>query len=204
MQSSSAPGSQSEVDDQYRIGTALSTGHSDTYNSYRHSHLLWLQGLCNPIRLRNVTASSHAFTSRLACLPLLSAQSTLPVMTMLVKPEAAERRHCVCMQLNSVYPEVKIVMVQWPLEMLTAYEPGSASTTQGTSIIPPENYPVYQSFHQAAYSRAQAAGLDNVVYFEPPDTVGAFARGCAGHPSLQGHQALAEALTPFVAGIMGW
>ncbi len=109
-----------------------------------------------------------------------------------------------CLQLNAAYPDVKIVMTQWPEAMLTAFQPGSGSGNDDFDIIAVANFPTYQNFHQAAYAKAQAAGLSNVIYFEPSAEVGAFPRGCAGHPDVQGHQAIAAQLGPFLKGYMAW
>ena len=107
-------------------------------------------------------------------------------------------------QVNAVYPGVKIVMMQYPEAMLGAFQPGSGSVTQGIDVLFTSNYPVYEAYHQAAYNRAIAAGISNVYYFEPSARVGLFSRGCTGHPSLAGHQAISAELIPYLKGMMAW
>ncbi|KAK9832146.1 hypothetical protein WJX74_000668 [Apatococcus lobatus] len=106
--------------------------------------------------------------------------------------------------MNAVYPGVKIVMMQYPEAMLSAFQPGSGSVTQGIDVLLPSNYPVYETYHQAAYNRAIAAGISNVYYFEPSARVGLFSRGCTGHPGLAGHQAISDELIPYLKGMMAW
>ncbi|RYD32679.1 MAG: hypothetical protein EOP86_15160 [Verrucomicrobiaceae bacterium] len=65
-------------------------------------------------------------------------------------------------------------------------------------------YEVYQSYHRAAFAKATAAGVSNLVYFTPSSGVGNYPRGCAAHPSVQGDQAIAADLEPFLKGVMGW
>lgn len=108
------------------------------------------------------------------------------------------------MQMNAVYPGVKIVMMQYPEAMLGAFQPGSGSDTQGLDVLSPSNFPIYETYHQAAYNRAIAAGISNVYYFEPSASVGMFARGCIGHPSTAGHQAISAELIPYLKGLMAW
>ncbi|KAK9849525.1 hypothetical protein WJX84_003061 [Apatococcus fuscideae] len=106
--------------------------------------------------------------------------------------------------LTTDYPGVKIIMVQYPATLTNAYQPGLLYGNQVANLVPPDNWPVYDIYHQAAFTAAQAAGLTNVVYFELPDVVGEFPRGCAGHPSVQGDAAIAAQLAPFVSQVMGW
>ncbi|KAK9816240.1 hypothetical protein WJX74_002444 [Apatococcus lobatus] len=88
--------------------------------------------------------------------------------------------------------------------MLTAYQPTSSSTSNSVSILASPMYQVYQGYHQAAFAKAKAAGLSNFFCFAPTASVGNYPRGCIGHPSVQGDQAIAAELEPFVKGVMGW
>lgn len=88
--------------------------------------------------------------------------------------------------------------------MLTAYQPTSSSSSQNVGILPSPMYQVYQSYHTAAFANAKAANVSNLYYFRPSANVGNYPRGCVGHPSVQGDQAIAAELLPFVKQVMAW
>ena len=108
------------------------------------------------------------------------------------------------LQLNNLYPGVKVIMVEWPVTMLTAYDASSPSSSENFSILASPMFEVYQSYHQAAFKNAMASGISNLFYFAPSERVGSFPRGCIGHPSVQSDKAIADELLPFLKGVMGW
>ena len=106
--------------------------------------------------------------------------------------------------MKELQPQAKIVMLQLPASMVSAYQPSSPDPLQSYSILDPVQYQIYERYMQAAFACIQSLGIPNVSYFTLPETVGAYPRGCLGHPNAQGHQAAATALLPYLRQLMGW
>lgn len=108
------------------------------------------------------------------------------------------------LQLQRLRPHAKIVMVQLAYSMVSAQEPQSSDPLQGFVILDPVQYSIYVKYMQAAYARIQALATTNINYYNFPESVGNFTRGCIGHPSIYGNRAAANAITPYIRKLQGW
>lgn len=96
-------------------------------------------------------------------------------------------------QIRRAYPSAALVQLAWPNELLLG------------GLLSPEQALVYHALMGAAYSRLQAAGLQDVHFLQLTGEGVDAGDWCQGHPNLASHAAIAAQVQRFLAGALpGW